>query len=85
MNYYYYPQVLNAPGLHGEDTHLDTQDIDNFSLRKRVLDELRFLGTKETPNALYGQPLDPWLSWRKETLVFLDPSVMSWVCEIAKL
>ena len=36
------------------------QDIDDFSLRKRVLDELRFLGTKEVPHALYGQPLDPW-------------------------
>ena len=47
-----------------------SQDIDDFSLRKRVLDELGFLGTKEVPHALYGQPLDPWR--RKETPVFLD-------------
>jgi len=37
------------------------QDINQYSLRKRALDELGFMGSGEVPNALYGQPLAAWL------------------------
>ena len=37
------------------------QDINQYSLRKRALDELGFMGSGEVCNALYGQPLAAWL------------------------
>ena len=38
------------------------KDINQYSLRKRALDELGFMGSREVPNALYGQPLAAWLA-----------------------
>lgn len=60
----------NVSASRDHDPHAD---IDDFSLRKRVLDELRFLGTKEVPHALYGQPLDNNQIWPVQINVTLDP------------
>lgn len=60
----------NVSASRDHDPHAD---IDDFSLRKRVLDELGFLGTKEVPHALYGQPLDNNQIWPVQINVDLDP------------
>eukprot|EP00434_Breviolum_minutum_P001600 symbB.v1.2.001413.t1/scaffold74.1/size352168/6 len=48
-------------------------DINQYSLRKRALDELGFMGSGEVPNALYGQPLDNNQIWPVQINVTLDP------------
>lgn len=48
-------------------------DINQYSLRKRALDELGFMGSGEVCNALYGQPLDNNQIWPVQINVTLDP------------
>lgn len=49
-------------------------DVNSFSLRKRVIDELGFLGTGEVSNSLYGAPLSQIMYiWPVQINVTKDP------------
>mmetsp|Transcript_76714 Transcript_76714/g.135927 ORF Transcript_76714/g.135927 Transcript_76714/m.135927 type:complete len:377 (+) Transcript_76714:72-1202(+) len=49
-------------------------DVNSFSLRKRVIDELGFLGSGEVSDSMYGAPLSPIMYiWPVQVNVTKDP------------